>query len=161
VALFRMFASAWWMAVGLRWRSPHRPREGRLPWAELLRRVFELDLLRLASCGGRMRIIAFIERAMFPGALGGNARRGGSEANPQLSHVGHSGCWSNGSTATGRYIGRNAIRRGLVETPGAMVVAVGAAKREEVSEREQGEGRLLVVGGRRAERRQPRSDQGW
>src|SRR5262249_15364150 len=37
------------------------PRERRLDWAALLRRVFGLDVLRCASCGGRMRVIAFIQ----------------------------------------------------------------------------------------------------
>jgi hypothetical protein len=35
------------------------PRPGRyLSWAELLRRVFEIDVLRCPACGGRMRILA-------------------------------------------------------------------------------------------------------
>ena len=37
------------------------PRERRLDWAALLRRVFEFDVLRCTNCGGRMRVIAFIE----------------------------------------------------------------------------------------------------
>ncbi len=32
----------------------------RLPWAELLRKVFALDVLACPECGGRMQIIAFI-----------------------------------------------------------------------------------------------------
>jgi hypothetical protein len=38
--------------------SPLRPRT--LPWAELLRRVHELDALRCNRCPGRRRVIAFI-----------------------------------------------------------------------------------------------------
>ena len=35
------------------------PRPGRyLSWAELLRRVFEIDVLECPACGGRMRILA-------------------------------------------------------------------------------------------------------
>ena len=37
-------------------------RERRLPWAKLLRRVFDLDALRCDRCGGRMRILAAIEQ---------------------------------------------------------------------------------------------------
>ena len=40
---------------------PSFPRERRLDWASLRRRVFQLDVLRCASCGGRRRVIAFIE----------------------------------------------------------------------------------------------------
>jgi hypothetical protein len=42
--------------------GPARLRERRLPWADLLRRVFDLDALRCDRCGGRMRILAAIER---------------------------------------------------------------------------------------------------
>jgi hypothetical protein len=38
-----------------------RPRPRRLPWAELLQRVFEVDALRCARCGGRLRLLAAIE----------------------------------------------------------------------------------------------------
>src|SRR5262249_4571255 len=37
------------------------PRERRLKWASLLRRVFQIDVMRCASCGARMRVIAFIQ----------------------------------------------------------------------------------------------------
>ncbi len=37
---------------------PGRPR--RLPWAELMRRVFAVDVLRCPACGGSMRILAAI-----------------------------------------------------------------------------------------------------
>jgi len=35
-------------------------RTYRVPWAELLRKVFALDVLACPQCGGRMQIIAFI-----------------------------------------------------------------------------------------------------
>jgi hypothetical protein len=37
-----------------------------LPWAELIRRVFSVDVLECPSCGGRMRILAAIQT---PGAI--------------------------------------------------------------------------------------------
>jgi hypothetical protein len=44
--------------------SPLRYEElvlkGRLPWAELLQRVFEVDALACPKCGGRMRVLAAI-----------------------------------------------------------------------------------------------------
>ena len=40
------------------------PRPGRyLSWAELLRRVFEIDVLECPACGGRMRILATLTEA--------------------------------------------------------------------------------------------------
>jgi hypothetical protein len=39
-------------------REPARPR--RLAWADLMRRVFALDVLECPGCGGRMRILAAI-----------------------------------------------------------------------------------------------------
>ena len=35
-------------------------RSSRIPWAELLRRVFAIDVLRCDQCGGAMKIIAVI-----------------------------------------------------------------------------------------------------
>ncbi len=35
----------------------------RVPWAELLRKVFSLDVLACPRCGGRMELIAFIAEA--------------------------------------------------------------------------------------------------
>ena len=35
-------------------------REARRRWAELLRRIYEVDPLRCPACGGAMRILAFI-----------------------------------------------------------------------------------------------------
>jgi hypothetical protein len=35
-------------------------REHRIPWAELLQRVFEVDALGCPKCGGRMRVFAVI-----------------------------------------------------------------------------------------------------
>ena len=37
-----------------------RPR--RIPWAELLQRVFELDALRCHRCGGRRTLLAYITK---------------------------------------------------------------------------------------------------
>ena len=38
-----------------------RPRSGRyLVWAELLRRVFEIDVLKCPTCGGRLRLVSVI-----------------------------------------------------------------------------------------------------
>jgi hypothetical protein len=45
--------------------EPQRPpasRAGRLSWAALMRRVFEVDVLRCSRCGGRHRIVA-----VYPG----------------------------------------------------------------------------------------------
>ncbi|MGH7751549.1 MAG: hypothetical protein ACREN5_01930, partial [Gemmatimonadales bacterium] len=40
--------------------------EARRRWAELLRRIFEVDPLRCPACGAEMRIVAFItERAVI------------------------------------------------------------------------------------------------
>ncbi len=51
---------------------------GRLSWADLMRRVFAIDVLECPACGGRMRVIAAIEeprviRAIL-GSLGLSAR---------------------------------------------------------------------------------------
>jgi hypothetical protein len=35
-------------------------RASRLEWAALLKRVFEIEILRCARCGARMRVVAFI-----------------------------------------------------------------------------------------------------
>ncbi len=35
-------------------------RERRLSWADLIRRVFAVDVLRCVRCGGRMRIVAAV-----------------------------------------------------------------------------------------------------
>ena len=43
---------------------PERATEGartyRIPWAELLAKVYEIDVLACPECGGRMKLIAFI-----------------------------------------------------------------------------------------------------
>ncbi len=39
--------------------GPARP--SRIPWAQLFKRVFKVDVLRCAKCGGDMKIVAFIE----------------------------------------------------------------------------------------------------
>ncbi len=41
-------------------RDSIRLRERRLPWAELLRRVFQEDVLRCPHCGGRAAVISAI-----------------------------------------------------------------------------------------------------
>ena len=40
--------------------APHR-RSGWVKWADLLRRVFEIDVLTCARCGGRLRFVAAID----------------------------------------------------------------------------------------------------
>ena len=37
-----------------------RPKRTRLPWAELLRRVFALDILVCARCAGPLTVVAYI-----------------------------------------------------------------------------------------------------
>jgi hypothetical protein len=46
---------------GRAWR-PAPPRERRLPWSELLGRVFAVDALQCDHCGGRMRILSAIDQ---------------------------------------------------------------------------------------------------
>jgi hypothetical protein len=41
--------------------APGRPVPRRVPWAELLQRVFEVDALRCPRCGAQMRLLAAIE----------------------------------------------------------------------------------------------------
>ena len=49
------------LQVGSRRRDEALPlREVRRRWAELLRRIYEVDPLLCAACGGAMRILAFI-----------------------------------------------------------------------------------------------------
>lgn len=43
--------------------APGSPVPRRLPWAELLQRVFEIDALRCPECGAQMRLLAAIEDA--------------------------------------------------------------------------------------------------
>ena len=40
--------------------QPLAPRHNRLPWAELLRRTFQVDVLTCSKCGGRRQVIAYI-----------------------------------------------------------------------------------------------------
>ncbi len=54
---------------------PLPPRERRLPWSELLRRVFAVDALQCDRCGGRMRILA-----VPPGNLLRHREKGGSRS---------------------------------------------------------------------------------
>ena len=41
-------------------RSTEGARTYRIPWVELLAKVFEIDVLACPKCGGRMQLIAFI-----------------------------------------------------------------------------------------------------
>ena len=36
------------------------PRERYLPWADLMRRIRHLDVLRCEKCGGRMQLMSFV-----------------------------------------------------------------------------------------------------
>jgi hypothetical protein len=40
---------------------PTRMKTSRIDWASLLRRVFKIDVLQCARCGGRMRVISIVE----------------------------------------------------------------------------------------------------
>ena len=44
-------------------RKPKAERRYRVPWAELLRKVFAIDVLDCPKCSGRMKLIAFITGA--------------------------------------------------------------------------------------------------
>ncbi len=51
-------------------RRRDRPaRTHRAPWAELLKKVFALDVLASPDCGGRLQIIAFIAEATVAGRI--------------------------------------------------------------------------------------------
>src|SRR6266508_5749876 len=39
------------------------PRIYRLPWADLLKKVFAVDVLACPDCGGRLKLVAFIAGA--------------------------------------------------------------------------------------------------
>jgi hypothetical protein len=58
--------------------ATERPVPRRVPWAELLQRVFEVDALRCPRCGAQMRLLAAIEDAQVArkilGCLGLPAR---------------------------------------------------------------------------------------
>jgi DNA-directed RNA polymerase subunit RPC12/RpoP len=41
-------------------RRTTSPREYRVPWAELLRKVFSADVLACPDCGGRLQVVAYI-----------------------------------------------------------------------------------------------------
>src|SRR4030067_633398 len=41
-------------------RAGEGARTYRIPWAELLAKVYEIDVLACPECGGRMKLIAFI-----------------------------------------------------------------------------------------------------
>ena len=40
--------------------QPERPRRNRYPWAELMKRVFEMDVLICEHCGGTRKLLAFL-----------------------------------------------------------------------------------------------------
>ena len=62
------------VVVAPRERVP--PREGQRRWAELLRRIYEVDPLTCPACAGPMRIVAFItERAVIERILAHLATR--------------------------------------------------------------------------------------
>ena len=44
-------------------RKPKAERSYRVPWAELLKKVFAIDVLDCPKCSGRMKLIAFITGA--------------------------------------------------------------------------------------------------
>ena len=46
----------------LSWRGAVQAATRYIPWADLLRRVFDLDCLACPRCGGRLRIIAFVHQ---------------------------------------------------------------------------------------------------
>ena len=50
-------------------KPARRGRVRRMLWAELLRRVFEIDALKCSRCGGRMRVIATIIEAKVVTAI--------------------------------------------------------------------------------------------
>lgn len=58
----RVVSTARAQARGHAEREESRPR--RIAWADLLKRVFEVDALRCPDCGGRMRLIAPITEAI-------------------------------------------------------------------------------------------------
>ena len=41
--------------------APVPPRRGYLPWAELLKRTFQVDVLNCHRCGGRMKLVALVK----------------------------------------------------------------------------------------------------
>ncbi len=59
--------------------GPERPAPYRLPWAELLRRVFLVDVLECPRCDARMRIVAAVTG---PGAVERILHHLGESAHP-------------------------------------------------------------------------------
>jgi hypothetical protein len=55
-------------------------REARRRWAELLRKVFEVDPLKCPGCGGGMRIISFITRQNLIDQIQSRTSQGNSRA---------------------------------------------------------------------------------
>jgi hypothetical protein len=49
----------------VRFLAARRPElTSRLPWADLLKKVFAMDVLACPACGGRLQVIAFIAEAL-------------------------------------------------------------------------------------------------
>ncbi len=48
---------------------PSAPRACRVPWAELLKKVFDVDVLACPECGGRLRLIAFMADGKVAGRI--------------------------------------------------------------------------------------------
>ena len=62
-------------------------REARRRWAELLRRIYEVDPLTCPACGGMMRILAFItEGAVIDRILPHLRRAQGAARGPPSTH---------------------------------------------------------------------------
>ena len=63
-------------------------REARRRWAELLRRIYEVDPLACPACGGAMRLLAFItERAVIDRILAHLRRARGDARGPPVPRV--------------------------------------------------------------------------
>ena len=72
--------------------TAHGPGEAQPAWAELLRRVFAVDVLRCDRCGGRRRLIATVMRpsavrAILAGAEALHARQRAAREGIPLDHL--------------------------------------------------------------------------
>jgi len=66
-AEFLRRACAWFRERGslsLRPKPAKIARKYRVPWADLLQKVFAIDVLACPDCNGRMQLVAFIAQAM-------------------------------------------------------------------------------------------------
>ena len=54
------YPPSWSATYALTKRATEAARTYRIPWAELLAKVYEIDVLACPECGGRMQLIAFI-----------------------------------------------------------------------------------------------------